>query len=1035
MRFAYRYLLLCLALAICLQSVVGAPYAAIRRQDDNLPDESSTTATARESASQRPSATPTPTDVSSSLVKSVQASSTVTSSVQPSETPAASTTSNASNVSMPTPTSSASGDSKSVLPIVPTLTPAMGISGVFLLISGLVYALIGIKNRWIYVSGSAAYLSALAVTVLIVYLMNPPVSNAIQGAFFVAAFFTGVIFGVLSLVFSDITEGFGCLLGGFCLSMWFLSLRDGGLIHSSTGRAIFIGCMAAGGYSLSFSRYTRTYGLIGSIAFAGATATILGIDCLAGSGWKEFWLYLWNLNDAIFPLNTNTYPITKNMKAELAGVVIIAVVGIVSQMRVWNMVKEHREKSAAQQLERQQDNDREEEELGRKVEDNFQKERAQWEAAYAGKSMPDASVRSSVSGTKASASVQEKGVYDQDSLEMTTLSNGGITAAVSDDTMPGTAVTVSVLQDDDIQPLDAQGNTMVSSNRSESDIDRDAASPDTPDLTSRPTLVKRNSLRPSAPPPPPSVIPLPFKVPDDTSSHSDEDNASIEAEPEADIEDSESKLMSKRISDVSAMRQRFSRDIAASQEALIGAHQVDDDGASSVAATLDDDDEVLSVRALSRTQSPIGTEHDDTPEAPDTVVPDEETTKELEEENDTTRNDAPSTSAIRQSLTASTDPKHDEQAKKRPSMRDSVQADTVASSSRESTADQPSRAESHTEIAESHIGSLKDGLLPERMSKIALSYRTNEWAKHLEAAEKPDYEDISQPSSPGIMLADGTEEQAAPVSDELVAPLHGNNSVSKRSSSGSKMQRQSSGGLQRNASTFSQDSLISKRSYTQSPIASPGGLPRSSSATRLDILSPLPKKTLLSKRETLIKNRASSLTLNRRASTTLLADANDKDDMTLAQRRSLLQQQPTAPTFQRQTSQTSTRRAPPSTSQKWQSKGMLAQGAPPGFNSHQPRRNSGTQSDQKREQLYAGWRDSVRSVESPQTAAYIVEQQRAALLNERRQKEIEKQQREMMQQQRASQMENMMRSGAMMDAHREAMRRMQANANKNANSR
>lgn len=146
----------------------------------------------------------------------------------------------------------------------------------------------------IYVFGSAAYLTALAVTVLIVYLMSPPVANAIQGAFFVAALVTGVIFGVLSLVFSDITEGFGCLLGGFCLSMWFLSLRDGGLIASATGRAIFIGCMSAGGYSVSFSHYTRTYGLIVSIAFSGATATILGIDCLAGAGWKEFWLYLWS---------------------------------------------------------------------------------------------------------------------------------------------------------------------------------------------------------------------------------------------------------------------------------------------------------------------------------------------------------------------------------------------------------------------------------------------------------------------------------------------------------------------------------------------------------------------------------------------------------------------------------------------------------------------------------------------------------------------------------------------------------------------
>lgn len=74
----------------------------------------------------------------------------------------------------------------------------------------------------------------------------------------------------------------------------------------------------------------------------------------------------------------------------------------------------------------------------------------------------------------------------------------------------------------------------------------------------------------------------------------------------------------------------------------------------------------------------------------------------------------------------------------------------------------------------------------------------------------------------------------------------------------------------------------------------------------------------------------------------------------------------------------------------------------------------------------------MRDVTPPQTQAYIAEQQRIALMNERRQKELEKQQREATQQQRASMLDSMMRSGHMMDAHREAMRKMQANANRNA---
>lgn len=104
----------------------------------------------------------------------------------------------------------------------------------------------------------------------------------------------------------------------------------------------------------------------------------------------------------------------------------------------------------------------------------------------------------------------------------------------------------------------------------------------------------------------------------------------------------------------------------------------------------------------------------------------------------------------------------------------------------------------------------------------------------------------------------------------------------------------------------------------------------------------------------------------------------------------------------------------------------------PSFDSHQPQRTTSAVSNRKREDLYADWRENIRDVTPPQTAAYVAEQQRAALLNDRRQKELERQQRESMQQQRASMMDNMMRSGQMLDAHREAMRKMQANANRRA---
>lgn len=77
-----------------------------------------------------------------------------------------------------------------------------------------------VNHQRVYIFLSSAYLVSLAVTVLIVYVMNPPVGNAIQGAYVMAVVITGAALGGLAVVFPEVTEGLGCLLGGFCLSMW-----------------------------------------------------------------------------------------------------------------------------------------------------------------------------------------------------------------------------------------------------------------------------------------------------------------------------------------------------------------------------------------------------------------------------------------------------------------------------------------------------------------------------------------------------------------------------------------------------------------------------------------------------------------------------------------------------------------------------------------------------------------------------------------------------------------------------------------------
>ncbi|KAJ5775425.1 uncharacterized protein N7511_000436 [Penicillium nucicola] len=284
------------------------------------------------------------------------------------------------------------------LPIKPVITPALGVGGFILLALGAVLAFIGVRKQWVQIFLSTAFLTALGVTVLIVYVMSPPVSNAVQGGYVVAVFFTGAVFGGLSMVFKEICEGLGCLLGGFCLSMWFLALKSGGLLTESGPRTGMIIAFSVGFYCLSFSHYTRPYGLIGCSSFSGATALVLGIDCFSRAGLKEFWLYIWGLNQNIFPLKTNTYPVTRNIRVELAVTIIVSVLGVISQIRLWKVIKERRAKEEDARREHERKIEEEDAEAGRQLEEKNNQERAEWEMTY-GNGQDSKSKTASVSET------------------------------------------------------------------------------------------------------------------------------------------------------------------------------------------------------------------------------------------------------------------------------------------------------------------------------------------------------------------------------------------------------------------------------------------------------------------------------------------------------------------------------------------------------------------------------------------------------------------------------------------------------------
>lgn len=88
------------------------------------------------------------------------------------------------------------------------------------------------------------------------------------------------------------------------------------------------------------------------------------------------------LNEDIFPLGTNTYPVTRNIRVELAVTVIVAILGVISQLRLWKIIREKRRKDEEVRLEEQKRDEESEAETARHLEEKNIRERNEWETKY-----------------------------------------------------------------------------------------------------------------------------------------------------------------------------------------------------------------------------------------------------------------------------------------------------------------------------------------------------------------------------------------------------------------------------------------------------------------------------------------------------------------------------------------------------------------------------------------------------------------------------------------------------------------------------
>lgn len=785
-----------------------------------------------------------------------------------------------------------------------------------------------------------------------------------------------------------------------------------------------------------------------------------------------------------------------------------------SQIKVWKVIKERRDKKVSAQLEEDRRRDQAEEDLGRCLEEGNGRERLAWEAVYgdgdrskqeADSAMETDTCASTRKGSLSAVGIREVRTSGVESIEMSNL--GALTNSSQKRSHDGThsqehpQVTVRVGAEDGAQEFSAGGMTRIGDTTnfdSRSPIGISIVEPtrDSAEIVSsaNPNIpaAGRGTLRPKSVSysKGPEIIPLPFRVPDGDAEIGDDTSsiATFAASDQIPVQISHRLPTGERWGNPAVHLERNSRNI--SEEALLVPH-IEDDGASSVAATVDgvstdedfeDGDLSKGAQYLKSTKSsseslsqPMGTNLDSFWRGFDGL----DQLKALLTLDGRTPDEA---SQDPKSVEVTKVEQHAEEnaGEKLNRNRDSSDAGN----------DSGTRRLVSSGISESRGQSAK---LQEKLpaSKVMMAYRTNEWAKHLEAAESPELDDLMTGSKPGGLE---TTEHAAPVhikdlqqtaltaepaailsnnqqhaqnvgrslsatsKDSLVnhpypqgsKPHHRPSIVpnAKRSSSqlslpNAQPRKESPNSSQLRLS-LSQTSLTANRGYRSSstPITNTP-LVESPIAEGVEVsfpsrVTPSPMN-LMSKRDSMIRNKPSSTSLNRftpspippLASTSneylptqtqpqdlATLDEEEIDNIPLSQRKSLLLQQQ-----QHQLHQNPSR-----------SSLLLASQSQPLQPQPQHQHSSSSLAANRRASTLSlhAWRSSLQADLPAQQAAHEkLESRRTDMINEKRRTSTTQQWAQLEAGKRESEIDGRMRKGEFLDLHREAMRKMQGVANRN----
>lgn len=720
-----------------------------------------------------------------------------------------------------------------------------------------------------------------------------------------------------------------------------------------------------------------------------------------------------------------------------------------SQVKLWKILKERREVKDAEKRRQVADLEALDEDVGRRVEEGHKEEREQWEVEFGGKEV-------SVDGRPNTGNMSraDSGLGDDDFRK-----KSGETVeefVETEDMKKGREEHMQA--ESRKQSLDVQGQQLAAQDdqirrmvipEGIEEIGRSTASGSVLGRQSNPSLLLQPEFVVENPnvSPAPKVIPLPVPIPTETQGDDDE-VSSLATWAESD--------------------RRLSGDIGTELIArtLVKSEGYDEDRASSMAATCDDEGELegeleaahtfLAINeAIRRSVSPANTDDDITPTSTSFRVLGGHRLEQKERYFLPAINVQPSESGKDSTGGGSFERgvftgNHSKAGTTHQTTPTATSPPSIVETKFTENLAPASSPKPDTTPAVSNVATDFNLQFQAKCSRVVKNYRTNEWAKHLADAEMPELERLEGST------------QSANIPSEVSAPVH----IKELQETSELPSRPPS----RSASKMSQyepvsSALVSSPSFplpasAARPVMRTSSVPviqqddRQGATSPVERCvsppaygrhtpSPLPQNTLMGKRESMVRSRQNFNTLPEYGSPSVTPDlrsqspnigltfhsslnspgasrsstpnmysiqnpANDAtqyrsghldDDMSLADRRNELLNHSVS---------------------RDMLNGVLQQG----------RRSFSPQPPQtdKREAMMKSWRESIKTDQQTNShTVHSIQERRGEMLNERQQLVSAEKQKESF---RDEMLEERMRQKDMLELHKEALRRLQASANK-----